>query len=531
MIITSQYRGVIGHSVTVQWYKDGVALVDGTYGSTIVSGALETLTIDAAVMTTTLTIDNPDESFDGNYSATVTDNDVPSCEITTDNLEVESPAICRLEITVQPVSVETNAGNDIELTVVYEGEAGNVTFQWYKDDVALEDGASSIGTVSGATSATLAIADATTDAAGSYHVILVDDGVLDCSVQSDTATVTVNADCDLEITTQPASQEVLDGGSLVLFFAYTGSGGPFTIQWYFNDTPLVDGASGSSTISGATTETLTITDWDGALAGSFYARVTDEGLPDCMAQTNAAVVTEIAAPSDPYIWYDASQESFSDGDLAFPLQDWSGFNHDAVISSDITPVRPTFQTNELNGLPVFEWGAPDDSFSSCNVYTDPIDLPGDGFPILSSGYTFAIVLKRSESPLHSSFNNLNVVALDGTVTVRARLHSLVSGTSITFTHYGRSTNTAITLPTGADSWQIITGTFDFVEGIPRLRTNDDTSEGSAGAGSVDLNLAQIQGAYLEQVAEVLYYNRKLSDADLDQLRNYLSAKWGITITV
>lgn len=176
MTIAFEYDGGEGHDIEIQWYHNGVALVDG--GG--VSGAT----------TTTLTI--PDEiEYDGEYYATVTDTNVPGCELTTDTVEVEIPDVCRLEITVQPQSQEVTEGGDLELTVAYTGEQGSVTFQWYLDGNPLTDGASGGSTISGATTDTLAITNIEAALAGDYTVVITDDGVLECEVESEAATVTV----------------------------------------------------------------------------------------------------------------------------------------------------------------------------------------------------------------------------------------------------------------------------------------------------------------------------------------------------
>ncbi len=279
MTITFSFTYPPGHDIEIEWFKDGVLVVNGVFDGVTVSGAT----------TTTLTVTDPTAAWDGIYFARVTDH-TDDCVTDSNPVDVVVPATCRLELTVQPVDVDTSAGNNVQFTIAYTGATGAVTFQWYKDGVALEDGASAIGTVSGALTDTLLITAATADAAGSYYVILVDDGIADCSVQSDAATATVSADCDLLITVQPESQTLVDGEELMLTFAYTGSGGPFTVQWYRNGVPLTDGVSGSSTIAGATTTTLTITAWTSALAGSYTAIVIDTSLVDCQAQTGVAAI-------------------------------------------------------------------------------------------------------------------------------------------------------------------------------------------------------------------------------------------------
>jgi hypothetical protein len=176
MTLIFTYTGGDGHDVTIQWYHDGVALEDGDG----VSGAT----------TTTLTV--PDEAaYDGEYYAILTDEDAEDCVVQTETIEVVIPGVCRLEITEQPVGVSVSAGDDVELTVAYTGEAGVVTFQWYLDGNPLVDGASGMATIAGATTATLTITDITVALAGSYTVVLADSGLLDCGATSEAAVVEV----------------------------------------------------------------------------------------------------------------------------------------------------------------------------------------------------------------------------------------------------------------------------------------------------------------------------------------------------
>lgn len=440
------------------------------------------------------------------------------------------PTSCELSITIQPVGVETSAGNDIELTVAFTGAQGDVAIQWYKDGIQLSNGASAIGTVTGATSATLAIADATTAATGTYTVRLVDRGVDFCVVDSNPVTIAVGADCDLDITTQPVDQEIVDGNDLELTFAFTGAGGPFTIQWYLNDAPLSNGASGSSNISGATTDTLTVTGWTSALAGAYTAIVTDTGTDDCVAQTEVAVVEELTAPSNMYIWYKADGETrFSDGqEIDVPIQDFSINGLDMTIDAHGSAIIPVYETGELNSLPIFDFPGPTGSGTDVGGFqTDPYSLSGIGFPVPTTGFTIAIVVKRTVKNL--LYNPVTIVGLDSLSSVRARLYSSAGDTDVTFTGTGYSTDVSLTV--NLDEWQVITVTFDNAEGIPRIRTNDLTAAGSVGIGNPSLNFTSMQLPAIGGIAEILLYNTALTGDDLTQLRNYLSAKWGIAITV
>jgi hypothetical protein len=157
-------------------------VVDGTFDGVVVAGST----------TNTMTITDPTAAWNGEYYAIVTDS-TAECTTQTDPVDVEVPEVCALSITTEPESQDVVEGDDLELVVVGAGAQGLITYQWYLDGVALEDGASGSSTISGATAATLTVANITTDLMGYYTVTLIDTGFADCSVESEAAAVTVSS--------------------------------------------------------------------------------------------------------------------------------------------------------------------------------------------------------------------------------------------------------------------------------------------------------------------------------------------------
>lgn len=178
MTLTFEYTATEGHTISIRWYRSGVALYDGTYDGVVISGAT----------TTTLTILNPTADYDGEYYAIISD-ETALCEVQTDSVDVYIPGLCRLIISGQPESDILLYGNDLELSVAISDEVGPATYQWYLDGVELVDGASGGATIAGATTATLTITNI--EAGGEFTVIVVDTGIADCSVGSTAATITV----------------------------------------------------------------------------------------------------------------------------------------------------------------------------------------------------------------------------------------------------------------------------------------------------------------------------------------------------
>jgi hypothetical protein len=176
-------------------------------------------------------------------------------------------------ITTQPASQTVATGASVTFTVVASGTAP-LTYQWSKNSAA----------ISGATSASYAIASAAAADVASYTVTVTNSAG---SATSNAATLTVTttpAATAPVITTPPASQSVLAGASVT--FAVVASGtAPLTYQWSKN----------SSAISGATSTSYTIASAAAADAGSYTVVVTN----GAGSVTSAAAVLTLTAAATP----------------------------------------------------------------------------------------------------------------------------------------------------------------------------------------------------------------------------------------
>lgn len=146
-------------------------------------------------------------------------------------------------ITTQPVSAAVSQGANTTFSVIASGTPAP-TYQWRKDGTA----------ISGATSATLALANLQSADAGSYSVVVTNSAG---SVTSSPANLAVTATAPL-ITTQPQSQTVNQGQSATLTVTATGAA-PISYQWRKDGTDL----------GGATSATLSISNVQSTNAGSY----------------------------------------------------------------------------------------------------------------------------------------------------------------------------------------------------------------------------------------------------------------------
>ena len=96
--------------------------------------------------------------------------------------------------------------------------------------------------------------------------------------------------------TDPASQLACNGDT-VIFSVIASGRGPFFYQWFKGASPLADGPSGNgSTISGATTNTLTITDAQAGDAGSYTCQVMDSCTMPQQTVSSGAATLDVNAP-------------------------------------------------------------------------------------------------------------------------------------------------------------------------------------------------------------------------------------------
>lgn len=201
-------------------------------------------------------------------------------------------------VTDHPDSITVAAGGTAVFNVVATGTAP-LAYQWRKDSLALADGPA----VSGATTATLTLTNVqATDEAG-YDVVVTNSAGSDTS---DVATLTVEVPTAPAVTTPPASQTVVAGGTATFSVVASGTN-PLSYQWSKNGSPL----------GGATAATLSLTNVQSGDAGSYTVTVTNSAGSD----TSAPAVLTVIVPD---LYWDLAAANFS--------QDWS--NPAAITAND-----------------------------------------------------------------------------------------------------------------------------------------------------------------------------------------------------
>lgn len=174
-------------------------------------------------------------------------------------------------IIVPPVDEATTSGFPATFTVVASG-SGTLSYQWSDRN----------GPIKGATNATYTTP--ATTAADNGDTFTVTIASSNGAVTSTPVTLSVDAPANVVITTQPASQAVVDGESATLTVAATGSPA-ITYQWY---------QVGSSAIAGATGASYTTPIFTAAGSATFYVVVSND--LGSVQSSNAVVTIDAATP-------------------------------------------------------------------------------------------------------------------------------------------------------------------------------------------------------------------------------------------
>ncbi|GAH55379.1 unnamed protein product, partial [marine sediment metagenome] len=212
-----------GSNLTYQWYKDGVALVNG--GD--ISGALSS----------DLVIANLDFTDAVTYDCRVTGNcgfvDSDPSVLTIDD---------NISITTEPQDIQACATDNVTFSVVATGS--NLSYQWQKDLIDIV----------GATNSMLILNNIVAGDEASYRCVISNSCGSFLNSQAADLTLYTNT----AITVQPIDVTECIGQNTS--FIVTASGSNLTYQWKKDGVDLADGGN----ISGSTTNTLNIT---GVLAG------------------------------------------------------------------------------------------------------------------------------------------------------------------------------------------------------------------------------------------------------------------------
>lgn len=227
------------------------------------------------------------------------------------------------------------------------------------------------------------------------------------------------------------------------------------------------------------------------------------------------------------LWLRAGDIAASDGSQVSIWRDFSSFSNDAGQTS--AALRPVYRSPGINGQPAVE-------FDGSN---DRLDLTTNSFAPSAYPLTVCAVLSTTDASAHvigtgsSSAGYLtsyggSLVVYGGSATLKANAAS--SGLFL-------SGQTAI----NDGQARVICGISE--TGMSRVLTNgvvDGTSGSSANAngyskstiGSSDgSNSNQTRDPFAGQIAEIMVFDRGLSDVELESVESYLATKYSISVTL
>jgi hypothetical protein len=176
-------------------------------------------------------------------------------------------------------------------TNIFSSNTGIVTHRWYAVGIgALSDGINTTlkATLSGTATTTLTVSSVTSPTTSGIQFFVGADYIpsayqssspitagtgrstgnaINEELFSNNATLTVNP--FISISAQPSSSTVAQGQTTTFsVIASTSNNTSVAYQWYINGSPALNGTSGGNTISGATTNILTVTTSSGTPAGT-----------------------------------------------------------------------------------------------------------------------------------------------------------------------------------------------------------------------------------------------------------------------
>lgn len=179
---------------------------------------------------------------------------------------------------VEPTNISVVVSSNAVFNPTLSGSLP-MSFQWYFNNTPLVDG----GGISGSASSTLAIANVQTNEGGNYFLVASNiAGVTTSSVAVLTPIIAPPAFI------QPPTNLSVGVGSNANFSAVMGGTPPFSLQWYFNGTPLTDDGVH---IAGSATASLTISNITTAYGGTYSLSASNSS-----GSTNASATLTVLTP-------------------------------------------------------------------------------------------------------------------------------------------------------------------------------------------------------------------------------------------
>ncbi len=411
---------------TVQWE---VNTGSGTFAAVSDTGVYSGATTDA------LTITDPASAMNGYQYEAVFTNSVSSATSLAAELTVETataPSVstqptAQTALTNGTATFTAAASGTPAPTVQWEVNTGSGTFAAVSDNAVY----------SGATTGTLTITDPTSAMNGYQYEAVFSNSV--SSATSSAAELTVETAAAPSVTTQPTAQTALTNGTATFTAAADGTPTP-SVQWEVNTgSGSFAAVSDNAVYSGATTDTLTITDPTSTMNG--YEYKADFTNTSGNATTAPAVLTVETAAAPSMTEQPAAQTVAEGGTTTF------------TAAASGTPT-PSVQWEVNTGSGTFA------AVSNTGVYSGATTgtLTITGATSTMNGYQYEAVFTNSAGNVTSSAAALTVeTAAAPSMTEQPAAETVAEGGTTTFTAAASGT------PTPTVQWEVNTGSGTFAD--------------------------------------------------------------------
>ncbi|MDI3471803.1 MAG: hypothetical protein PWQ48_84 [Thermotogaceae bacterium] len=211
-----------------------------------------------------------------------------------------------LQITQQPQSQIKLEGDSASFSVSVIGGIPPYSYQWKKDGV----------NISGANSQSYVISNLNSGHTGIYSVEVTDNSTPSQVVISDNANLVVIS--RLQVVQQPQSQTKSTGEMVTFTVEATGGAKPYFYQWFKDDNP----------ISGANSDTYTISNVQASDAGSYYVEITESSIFQQTVVSTAAILTVLQNQPPTVSKVSGPNGTITQSSVTF---EWTGNDVDGVI--------------------------------------------------------------------------------------------------------------------------------------------------------------------------------------------------------
>lgn len=190
----------------------------------------------------------------------------------------------------------------------------------------------------------------------------------------------------------------------------------------------------------------------------------------------------------------------SDGDLLSTWEDQSGQNNDATAAGDL---RPTYQTSEINGLPIVRFDHSNDYMTTPSI-------------TMSSQTIFLVLIGTAANCYVMSFNNGD--------NENGVIYGFVSNTIEIYNNPRVQGGTA-------NAYGVFTIIRESGVGTETRKNgstvNTSGSVWTTNTGFVGIGATAVGGTFGGDIAEIIVYNSALSGGDLTNVETYLADKYGL----